>query len=145
MNNKLSQNTQSLQTSVSGSVIASELRIGNLVSLYGKYQKVIGLDIGNTTDKEYYVSVDDGRKIGYWISQIKSIEINEELLLKIGAKRIAHEDYPSFNLLGTEIHFINDIWIDYVSRVEIKGLHHLQNIFFFRNSEEFPISCLTDR
>lgn len=132
------------QADVSGSVTSTELRIGNLVSLYGKTVRVIGIDKGNTADEEYYVSVNDGRKVGYWISQIKPIEINEELLIKIGAIRIAHKDYLSFNLLGTQIHFVNGIWIDYVSRVKIKGLHHLQNIFFFRNSEEFTISCLTD-
>ena len=128
---------QCVQTDVSVSV--TDLRIGNLLNhisfgnvvVYGCNRDCIQAEYEKNT---YY---DD-------IRFYTAISITEELLLKIGAIKLEFKDFPSFNLLGTQINFINGLWIDYATRVEIKGLHHLQNIFFFRNSEELQISCLTE-
>lgn len=80
----------------------------------------------------------------YSDEEVEVVKITEELLLKIGAIKLDFKEFPSFNLFGTQINFVNGLWIEYVSRVEIKGLHHLQNIFFFRNSEELQIGSLTE-
>lgn len=124
---------QCVKTDVSGSVIfLNDLRIGNKV--YSCYP---------TKDKEMvdinYISKDLG------LFFLTPIPLTEELLLKLGALKLDFKDFPSFNLFGMQINFINGLWIEYVSRVEIKGLHHLQNIFFFRNSEELQVGSLTDR
>jgi hypothetical protein len=135
------QNQQSCQNAVSGSaILPTEIRIGNIVKLiYGqrKYSTVIGVD-------SEYLYIDEITFDYTEHSEFESIPISEELLLKLNAVKLDFKDFPSFNLFGMQINFINGLWIEYVSRVEIKGLHHLQNIFFFRNSEELQISSLTD-
>ena len=127
---------------VSGSVILpTEIRIGNIVKLiYGqrKYNTVTGVD-------SEYLYIDEITFDYTEHSEFEAIPISEELLLKLNAVKLDFKDFPSFNLFGMQINFINGLWLEYVSRVEIKGLHHLQNIFFFRNSEELQISSLTDR
>ena len=49
-----------------------------------------------------------------------TIPISEELLLKLGAIKLDFKDFPSFNLKGLQINHIDGLWIEYVSRVEIK-------------------------
>lgn len=139
-NNKTDLNNENgalIQSCVSVSV--PEFRYDNLIDhvSFGIVKvKAIAIDGLNILYKNNF----------YWddMKYYKSIPITEELLLKIGAIKLDFKDFPSFNLLGTQINFINGIWIDYATRVEIKGLHHLQNIFFFRNSEELQISSLTE-
>jgi hypothetical protein len=141
-NNDINENPQLRQNAVSGSVILpTEIRIGNIVKLiYGqrKYSTVTGVD-------SEYIYIDEITSDYTEHSEFESIPISEELLLKLNAIKLDFKDFPSFNLFGMQINFVNGLWIEYVSRVEIKGLHHLQNIFFFRNSEELRISSLTDR
>ncbi len=118
---------------VSGSVILPQfLRIGNFVA-----------DELNTIIEVEYISKKGINLEPYY--RLRSIPISEELLVKIGAVKLDFKDFPSFNLLGIQINFVNGLWIEYVSRVEITGLHHLQNIFFFRNNEELRVGSLTDR
>jgi hypothetical protein len=134
---------ESCLASVSGSVICTELRIGNL------YEYFI-LDKLDKRKQWWEITKCDAMDLVYLEKNpndkdFRYIPITEELLFKIGAIKLDFKDFPSFNLLGTQINFINGIWLDYVTRVEIKGLHHLQNIFYFRNSEELTIPVLTDR
>jgi hypothetical protein len=135
-NVKVQDETQSLQSCVS----VSDLRIGNLMEYY--------IDADNLGWQIYSVDWEDIRlckdKNESFNKDNRPIKITEELLLKIGAIKLDFKDFPSFNLFGTQINFVNGLWIEYVSRVEIKGLNHLQNIFFFRNSEELQISFLTE-
>lgn len=131
-------NTQLPQSSVSGSVMASELRIGNLLLFEDEQIIVSGLN-------KYFIYWEKSNFAPSLLNCFKPIPLSEELLYKIGAIKLDFKDFPSFNLFGTQINFVNGLWIEYVSRVEIKGLHHLQNIFFFRNSEELQVGCLTDR
>ena len=131
-----------VKTDVSGSVILpTEIRIGNIVKLiYGqrKYSTVTGVD-------SEYLYIDEITFDYTEHAEFEAIPISEELLLKLNSVKLDFKDFPSFNLFGMQINLVNGLWIEYVSRVEIKGLHHLQNIFFFRNSEELQISSLTDR
>ena len=146
---------ESLVASVSGSVILpQDLRVNNTLLIDGIPQKVLAFTPNeNEVDfknNEYFKIFFEHWKYKtsyetYSDEQVDIVKINEELLLKIGAIKLDFKDFPSFNLLGTQINFINDLWIDYATRVEIKGLHHLQNIFYFRNSEELNVTCLTDR
>lgn len=134
---------KSLVASVSGSVIATDLRIGNLYEYFvldklDKRKQWWEITKCDAIDLVYLDKNPNDKDFRY-------IPITEKLLLKIGAIKLDFKDFPSFNLLGTQINFINGIWIDYATRVEIKGLHHLQNIFYFRNSEELKIPTLTDR
>ena len=137
-NVKIQDYTQSLQSCVSVSV--TDLRVGNLLEYY--------IDTDYLGWQIFSVDWQDVRLCGEqnesFNADNRAIEITEDLLLKIGAIKLDFKDFPSFNLFGTQINFVNGIWIDYVSRVEIKGLHHLQNIFFFRNSEELQIGNLTE-
>lgn len=103
---------------------ANELRIGNYV----------GFPSGATYIVDMIYSDYEG--LSYW----KPIPLTEELLLRLEAVKLDFKDYPSYNLKGIQINFINGMWIEYVSRIEITGLHHLQNIFYFRMNEELTIN-----
>jgi hypothetical protein len=67
---------------------------------------------------------------------LAAIEITEDILLEIGAHDRTYADFPSYHLRGMQLNFIENDWLDYVYRVRIKGLHHLQNIFYFAKSQE---------
>ena len=136
MNNKLNTNTQSLQTCVS----VTDLRVGNLLEYYIDTD-YLGWQIFSVDWQDVRLCSEQNESFN---ADNRAIEITEDLLLKIGAIKLDFKDFPSFNLFGTQINFVNGIWIDYVSRVEIKGLHHMQNIFVFRNSEELQIGNLTE-
>jgi len=73
---------------------------------------------------------------------IEPIELTEEMLFKLGAIKRQHRTFPSFNLFGIEINYIDNVWKEYVTRVEIEGLHHLQNIFYFRQNEELNVDII---
>lgn len=133
------------KTTVSGSVISSkDLRIGNCLEYFIK-DKLDDRQEWWEIDKCCIDDIADIDRLGLDLCGYRIININESLLLKLNAVKLDFKDFPSFNLFGMQINFINGLWIEYVSQVEIKGLHHLQNIFFFRMSEELDVSCLTDR
>lgn len=135
------------------SVSVTDLRVGNILLIDGIPQKVLAFMPNENSvqfkDNEYFKIVFQHHKYNsayetYSDEEVEVVKITEGLLLKIGAIKLDFKEFPSFNLFGTQINFINGLWIEYVSRVEIKGLHHLQNIFFFRNSEELQIVSLTE-
>ena len=74
------------------------------------------------------------------VQALKPILISESLLDFLGASKIDFKDFLSYNLKGLQINCVNGMWIEYVSQIEILGLHHLQNIFFFRMNEELAVS-----
>lgn len=128
----------------------TELHIGNLVTdeFYDNFKTIIKVDSINELGINLEIK-DDGNYpelSKQWIVpdnemiSIRPIPISEELLLKLGAVKFEYKDIPSFNLHGLQINYINEMWIEYVSRVEITGLHHLQNIYFFRKSEELIVN-----
>ena len=144
------------KTDVSGSVISpNDIRIGNLVTdeFYESFKTIIkvesvdsrGINLEIEDDGNYPECASRWIEPYYRFDTLRAIPISEELLLKIGAVKLDFKEFPSFNLKGLQINFVNGFWIEYVSRVEIKGLHFLQNIFYFRNSEELAVSVLTDR
>ena len=141
---EISKNTQVPQcdkTAVMRSVIfAKHLRIGNYVYFNndnyskGRISEIresifAGMDkvrLNNVVNKLHFVS------------NLKPILISESLLELLGATR-NFKEFPSYNLKGIQINCYNGMWIEHVSRVEILGLHHLQNIFYFRMSEELSV------
>ena len=140
---------------VSGSVIFRDLCIGNLVTdeFYDSFKTIIkvdsidecGINLEIEDDGNYPECAKRWIEPYYRLDTLRAIPISEELLLKLGAIKLDFKDFPSFNLKGLQINHIDGLWIEYVSRIEIKGLHHLQNIFYFRNSEDLAVSVLTDR
>lgn len=139
---KKAETQQSCETAVMRSVIlAKHLRIGNYVYFNndnyskGRISEIresifAGMDkvrLNNVVNKLHFVS------------NLKPIKISESLLEALGASKIDFKDFPSYNIKGMQINYVNGIWIEYVSQVEILGLHHLQNIFYFRMSEELSV------
>ena len=128
----------------------TELRIGNLLTTewYDSYSYMIL--VKSTNDRGINLEIEDDGNYPefarhfiepyYEYHELYPIPITEELLLKLGAIKLDFKDFPSFNLRGIQINYIDGLWIEYVSRVEITGLHHLQNIFYFRNTEELDVS-----
>ena len=143
-------------TNVSGSVICpQDIRLGNLVTdeFYDSFKTIIevqsvnnkGINLEIEDDGNYPECASRWIEPYYRFDTLRAIPISEDLLLKIGAVKLEFKEFPSLNLKGLQINFVNGLWLEYVSRVEIKGLHFLQNIFYFRNSEELAVSVLTDR
>ena len=140
---------------VSDSVIIRDLCIGNLVTdeFYNSFKTIIkvdsiderGINLKIEDDDNYPECAQRWIEPYYRLDTLRAIPISEELLLKLGAIKLEFKDFSSFNLKGLQINYIDGLWIEYVSRIEIKGLHHLQNIFYFRNSEDLAVSVLTDR
>jgi len=74
------------------------------------------------------------------IEALSAIPLTEEILLKCeGSLFIGDSHFKSYNINGMEINFIDDKWIEYVSRVEIKYLHELQNIYYWRTKKNLQI------
>jgi len=74
------------------------------------------------------------------IEALSAIPLNEEILLKFeGFLFIGDSHFKCYNINGMEINFIDDKWIEYVSRVEIKYLHELQNIYYWRTKKHLQI------
>ncbi|WPR71161.1 hypothetical protein SLW70_14630 [Flavobacterium sp. NG2] len=121
-------------------VSVTDLRIGNLLEYYPE---------GENLEWQYFfidwydikLCEEENESFN---NDSRPIPITEELLLKIGAIKLDYKDFPSYNLFGTQINSVNGLWFDFTTKIELKGLHHLQNIFFFRNSEELQISALTE-
>ena len=140
---------------VSGSVIFRDLCIGNLVTddFYDSLKNITKLD--SIDERGINLEIEDDGNYSecaqrcirpyHRLDTLRPIPISAELLLKLGAIQLDFKDFLSFNLYGLQINYIDGLWIEYVSRVEIKGLHHLQNIFYFRYSEDLAVSVLTDQ
>lgn len=148
------QSQPSCLGAVSGSfILPTELRVGNLVTAECykgstaiiKVESIdkngVNLEIGRHGHCPDYESI--WIQPYYRFKEIRAIPISEDLLLKLGAVKLDFKDFPSFNLFGMQINFVNGLWVESVSRVEVTALHHLQNIFFFRNSEELQVGSLT--
>jgi hypothetical protein len=134
------------------SVNPRDLCIGNLVTdeFYKDFYNIIKVESIDNEGINLDI-VDDGNwpevaqrwvEPDYKFSALRAIPISEELLLNLGAVKLSFKDFPCFNLKGMQINFVNGLWIEYVSRIEIKGLHHLQNIFYFRKAEYLDVSMI---
>lgn len=105
----------------------THLRIGNIVQtangflmrVTGIFSDVVYLDFEGNEGDVWEEKQDD----------LFPVEITEELLLKLGFKK-RPVDFPSYNLMGTQVNFVKGKWIDYVYRRELYGLHALQNLYF---------------
>lgn len=140
-----------------------DLRLGNIieVNVMNTYKgvkdwtvvKVCGLMDGSVfknsePNKVYFVEPQIGTfrllkqcsKLGD--ENLRGILITKSMLLKLKAIEMEIRDFYSFNLNGTQINFINGAWKDYATGVEINGLHHLQNIIFFRTGVKLDLSDL---
>jgi hypothetical protein len=75
------------------------------------------------------------------IEALSAIPLTEEILLKCeGSLFIGYSHFKSYyNINGINVNFIDDKWIEYVSRVEIKYLHELQNIYYWRTKKHLQI------
>lgn len=127
-----------------------ELRPGNLITdkYWDSFHTIITVESIDHQGINLEI-LDDGRYPEFqqhWIEpyyhfdQLHPIPITEDLLIKLNAVKIKYRDFPSFNLNGLQINFIDGQWQEYVSQIKLKGLHHLQNIFYFRFDEELVIS-----
>lgn len=128
---------------------ANELRVGNIIEQYGKHVIVDGIDKKHRKDNDYYIRVKEDKEIGYWFNQFKPIPITEDLLLKCGFElkgiifRINNGFANQFDVnysLSRNIYYYD--WSKYgiYNEVELKYLHHLQNLYFALTNEELQIN-----
>lgn len=124
-----------------------ELRIGNIVDLYGKIAKIQRADFSET---EHGIAVKEG----------KPIPLTEEWLLKFGFEK--DEDFGNWHLDDYEIYSIknnsgfrsficgvkddivywyNDASDDYYSSTKkLPFVHNLQNLYFALTGKELEIN-----
>jgi hypothetical protein len=103
---------------------ATDLRVGNLVNFYENISLVT---------PEIIFAISELEKEGKKAISIEPIPIAEELLIKAGAIKIGENSY---NLNGMQINLTNGKWIEYVHQIELEGIHHLQNVFYFIMGKE---------
>lgn len=132
-------------------ITPEKLRIGNLVKVNNQLRNELseGIPIINLfkvrklseDEIDIYNEIENIYEFCNF-ENIEPIELTEEMLFKLGAIKRQHRTFPSFNLFGIEINYIDNVWKEYVTRVEIEGLHHLQNIFYFRQNEELNVDII---
>jgi len=106
---------------------ATDLRVGNLVN----YHTAEGYIFPSKMDWPDFKWIDEDEE-GFNLVH-SPIPITEELLIKAGAIKIGENSY---NLHGMLINLTNDKWIEYVHQIELEGIHHLQNFFYFTRGKE---------
>lgn len=117
---------------------ANELRIGNLLNLYGQTVTVVGID--RTLHGEYHVTYNDGEKeyrTARYLDQFEPIPLNEEWLVKFGFEKQENTSW----VIGTFI-----IWDDlkfgnkliYQSKC-FYYVHQLQNLYYSLCGKELTV------
>jgi hypothetical protein len=126
---------------------AEELRLGNLVLYKGFACMVIG--IGSVSvqlrDMQDYSPIVDRTMFvinNISLDKISPVLLTEEWLVRLGGIEVMSSIYKSYNLHGIQLSYINGMWIEYVHQVEIKGVHHLQNFYYFTKGQELEIPRL---
>ena len=104
-----------------------DLRIGNSVSYKGEIWKVEEL-----SDTAAHLSQHPLWVRGHY-DNLHPIPITEEALVKMGAIVTKKNNY---NLNGMAITNFNGKFIEYVHQIELKGIHHLQNVYYFTRQTE---------
>lgn len=163
MNNKLSQNTQSLQTSVSGSVILpTELRIGNYIHhnpdnapFLDNYLTVS--ELGKNTISTFYIFQNQRFNVKNR-KDYQPILITEEWLIKLGFKEISNkqdrdrkwfkifeieetDELVSLNLYSNNVKCKFDIDTGYgFKTITISYVHQLQNLYFALTGLELQLA-----
>lgn len=129
-------------------IIFRDLCIDNLITdeFYDSRKTIIKVksisEHGINLDIKENVNYSECHQRYYKFDELYPIPISEDLLLKLGAFKLDFKHFPSFNLKGMQINYIDGLWIEYVNRIELKGLHHLQNVFYFSKSEDLLVSNL---
>jgi hypothetical protein len=106
---------------------ATDLRVGNLLN----YHTAEGDILPSKMDWQDFKWIDEDEK-GFNLVH-SAISITEELLINVGAMKIRENSY---NLNGMQINITNGKWIEYVHQIELEGIHHLQNVFYFIMGKE---------
>jgi len=66
-------------------------------------------------------------------NNIHPIPITEEALVKMGAVKLEDKRY---NLKAMIINIMHGKFIEYVHQIELKGIHHLQNLYYYTRQTE---------
>ena len=106
---------------------ATDLRVGNLLN----YHTAEGDIFPSKMDWQDFKWIDEDEK-GFNLVH-SPIPITEELLINVGAMKIRENSY---NLNGMQINLTNGKSIEYVHQIELEGIHHLQNVFYFIMGKE---------
>ena len=107
----------------------TDLRVGNLLNYHTAEGGIMPIKI-------YWVQfnwIDEDEK-GFNLVH-SPIPISEELIIKAGGIRLG-KSVTSYNLHGMQINFTDGKWIEYVHQIELEGMHHLQNVFYFTRGKE---------
>lgn len=116
-----------------------ELRIGNLVSWYGKPYPIIEIKENNTCIEDLSNDFDQL----HWLPVLDPIPLTEEWLVKLGFyKSSPNDDYCInyyFPKIGSEIHIETErlfVMVDKIIIARCQYVHQLQNLYFALTGEE---------
>lgn len=109
----------------------TDLRIGNSVMLGFEILTVKAIEHNPVNDKYYIKVEEDYRQI--LCDFLNPIPITEEALVKMGAVKIEDKRY---NLESMIINIMHGKFIEYVHQIELKGIHHLQNLYYYTRLTE---------
>ena len=128
----------------------NELRIGNLVQdEHGFQMEVVALFKDDTVYLDF-----EGNEGDVWeedVKDLKGIPLTEEWLIEFGfiksgyipvwmSKRLIHDEIDKIDILVNEkkqMYFVPSVFVKW--SVELKYVHHLQNIYFSLTGQELTI------
>ncbi|MDU1890355.1 MAG: hypothetical protein E6767_06655 [Dysgonomonas sp.] len=128
---------------------AKELRIGNVVKCMGSYYyyqpnpQYVYSKIMEIRDNIVETNISTHK-----YKDILPIELNEDILLKIGGKRIAsaeisfaenEHDSTSLSILNEDGTFYLKSKDNYIINVPIRTVHQFQNLYFYIKGKEIKI------
>jgi hypothetical protein len=117
----------------------NDLMIGNLVNYEQTTHIITGITdriISSRWYKQWIAEPDYECSI----DEIKPIPLNEEILLKSGFVKHNEKSFVSYYNENLQINFINNKWLDYVTRYHVNYLHELQNIYYWRTKQHLQIN-----
>ena len=145
MNNKLSQNTQSLQTCVSGSVTVRDLRIGNYFHFpfTAENVQILGINAHNYGSKiTHTISFEKNENLYCEkLELLRPIKLNDEWLLKLGFVKDGIWFNYSFGFYSLGISKdpsgFNFSYDD--GFIPVKYVHELQNLIFSLSGSDLQL------
>jgi hypothetical protein len=118
---------------------ARDLRIGNIIT-DGVISPCVIIEItAKGVYCRYTQKLESKKKFWLPFYYLVPLELTEEWLVRLGAIEVMLSTYKQYNLFGIKLSYINGMWIEYVHQIEIRGVHHLQNLYHSLTGQELEM------
>lgn len=119
---------------------ARELRIGNVLNLYGQTVTVVGID--KTLHGDYHVTYNDGKteyRVARYLDQFEPIALTENWLISVGFVKQLDGNYMHPESHEIEVFFHDrgfEVMVDSTCKNHVKHVHSFQNLYFALTGDE---------